>query len=499
MSGRSAFARHAATVALLAFGGCSDDTSAGPQGTSSTAADTTGASGSTGGETTPTTEPLPTSTGADTTTGEPAGPWEPGDVYPTPREPNARGLLDRRGLVHTHSPYSHDACDGEPQDAEGNPDPVCLEDLRRDMCLVQHDFMMLTDHADSFATHEFPDVLLYDEARGDVLVDRGGPVANWAACDDGTPLLVMAGTESGLMPVGLEHHVVDAYNDQTPAAADMLRDAGAVVLLAHPEDFDIDTLEMLPVDGFEMYNLHANTLIAVLEAAQLLQLAHDEDPGLPHPDLAVFVLWSEDPRYIERWGSVLARGGRPVTTMGTDAHRNTFPQLLPDGERVDSFRRMQQWFSNHLLVEPGEDGTFDDESLKQALLARRLFGVFEYLGYPEGFDARVETADAVVEIGGEVALADGPEIVVAAPTVAMLDPEVSAPDITLHVLRAIEGGFEEVATTDDAELRYTPDVAGAYRVEVRIAPHHLVPYLGNYADDAATPRAWIYANAFYVE
>jgi hypothetical protein len=439
-----------------------------------------------------------TSTAGDTTTGEPAGPWVPGDVYPTPREPNPRGFLERRGLVHTHSPYSHDACDGEPLDAEGNPDPTCLEDLRRDMCLVQHDFMMLTDHDDSFAVHDFPDVLLFDPARGDELIDRGGPVANWVTCPSGPPLLVMAGTESGLMPVGLERHVVDAYDDLSPEAASSLREAGAVVLLAHPEDYDLDTLATLPVDGFEMYNLHANTLVAVLEAAQLLQRVYEDDPGLPHPDLAVFVLWSEDPRYLERWGGVLARGGRPVTTMGTDAHRNTFPQLLPDGERVDSFRRMQQWFSNHLLVAPDAEGGFDDLALKDALRAGRLFGVFEYLGYPEGFDARVETSAATVEIGGEVSLGDAPEIVAVAPTVAMLDPEVTPPEITLHLMRAIDSGFEELAMSDTGELRHVPDAPGAYRVEVRITPHHLETYLGDYADRAAVPRVWIYANPFFV-
>ena len=48
------------------------------------------------------------------------------------------------------------------------------------------------------------------------------------------------------------------------------------------------------------------------------------------------------------------------------------------------------------------------------------------------------------------------------------------------------------------ELHYMPDAEGAYRVEVRIVPRHLVPYLGSFAADAETPRAWIYANPFYV-
>lgn len=443
---------------------------------------------------------------ADTTTGEPAGPWEPGDVVPTPPGPNARGFLDRRGIIHAHSVYSHDACDGEPMDAEGNIDPVCYEDLRRDICLTQHDFIMLTDHREFFSDTEFPDVLLFDEARGDVLVEHDGDgssaAANFAACPDQRSILVMAGCEAATMPVGLERHATgrgDTYGGQTPETTALLEEAGAVVLLAHPEDYTPEELEALPIAGFEMYNLHANTIASIGAAAQLITMVMQDDPGLPHPDLVIFPLWSEDPRYLERWGTVLAHGQRPITTMGTDSHRNTFPEELPDGERVDSFRRMQQWFSNHLLVEPDESGGFDDRALKDALRARRLFGVFEYLGYPEGFDARIESGAGVVEIGGEVLLADAPEIVVSVPTVQMLDPAAEAPTITAHVMRAIEGGFEEVATSDGAELHYAPDAAGAYRVEVRITPRHLVEYLGNYVDLADAPRVWIYANAFYVE
>lgn len=495
----AAWVRGGWIVAVVAVAGCGDDGAAATSmssattgnGTTSLGPATTGA-GSSGAS---------SDGGADTTTGGPAGPWQPGDVYPLEPGPNPRGWLERRGIIHAHSVYSHDACDGEPMDADGNIDAVCYEDLRRDMCLTQHDFMMLTDHRESFTDTEFPDTVLYDEARGDVLVERNGPVANRAACQGSErTLLVMAGCEAGTMPVGLERHVPgrgEVYGAQTPEAAALLEDAGAVVLLAHPEDFTVDQLEALPVAGFEMYNLHANTIRSIAQAALLLELVMSDDPGLPHPDLAIFPLWSEDPLYLERWGTILARGGRPITTMGTDSHRNTFPQELPDGERVDSFRRMQQWFSNHVLVAPDADGGFDDLAIKDALRARRLFGVFEYLGYPEGFDARVEVPGAVVEIGGEVALGDGPEIVVVSPQVMMLDPAAEAPVITAHVLRAIEGGFEEVAD-GDGELRYQPDAPGAYRAEIRITPRHLVEYLGNYVDGADVPRVWIYANPFYV-
>jgi hypothetical protein len=484
-------------------GSSSGSTSVGdPGSTSSSSAvvDSSGAATTTGDTT-------QASSGSDSTTGDPPveEPWEPGTVYPTPEGPNARGLLDRRGAIHTHSVYSHDACDGMPVDARGNIDAVCLDDLRRGICQTQHDFVMLTDHNERFSDTAFPDVLLYDPARGDVLVERdAAPVASWAGCEPDTeirPTLIMAGTESGTMPVGLEHHApggAATYGEVSPAAIEELKAAGAVVLVAHTEEWEVAELVDLPLDGFEMYNLHANLEANVAAGLVLLTQILTGDPDFPHSDLVLFPIWQEDPRYQERWGSVLASGVRRVTTMGTDAHRNTFPQELPDGERIDSFRRMLLWFSNHLLVQPADDGSWDDAALKDALRAGRLYGVFEYMGYAEGFDAVIEAGGDVHELGAEVSLADGPELVVQRPRVQNLDPAVTPPAITVHVLRAIDGGFEEVASDGTDELHYAPDAPGAYRVEVRITPLHLVDYLGSYADDADVPRTWIYANPFYV-
>jgi hypothetical protein len=488
-------------VGALACSACGDDDADAADASTGEASTSTAPTTST---TTGSTSGSASSTGvADTTsgtdTGEPAGPWEPGTVYPSDPGPHPRGWLDVRGLVHAHSPYSHDACDEMPVDAEGNIDAVCFEDLRRGMCQTRHDFLMLTDHRDSFSDSAFPDVLLYDAARGDTLVERGGgPVASWAACDDGAPVLVMAGCESGTMPVGLEGHVPggDVYGEATAEAIETLRAQGAVVLVAHTEDWTVEQLETLPLDGFEMYNLHANTFLNLGEVGILLEMLQNEDPGLPHSDLVLFPIFSEDPRYLERWGSVLAHGTRRVATLGTDSHRNTITNLMPDGERVDSFRRMMQGFSNHVLV-ANEGGEWDDAALKDAIASGRLYGVFEYLGYAQGFDAYVDVGGEAIEIGGASSLADAPEIRAVAPQVQELDPDGPAPAITLHVLRAIEGGFEEVAS-GESELAYAPDAEGAYRVEVRIAPRHLAPWLGDWAADAELPRVWIYANPFYV-
>ncbi len=494
-----------AATGLVAATACRVETEISPVPTSDASSDSGGgeASGGSGSGSTDT-GTATDDTGGDSTGASVEPVWAPGVVYPSSRQVDGRGFVDLRGLVHTHSPYSHDACDGEPRDDNGDLDAQCVADWRRDVCKVEHDFIFLTDHLESFADSEFPDVLHYDAARGDVLVDRGGPVANWVGCvgEDETvaPTLVMAGCEAELMPVGLEGHAPgrgSTYGDRSAASIAELTAQGAHTFVAHTEDFTPEELLDLPLTGFEMYNLHANLLLQLGPALTLLNMI-DTPEQLPHSDLIVMPLFSEDPRYLQTWGTVLARGGRRVTTMGTDAHRNTFPEPLPDGERVDSFRRMMQWFSNHLKVVPEADGSWDDRHVKDALGAGRLYGAFEYMGYPAGFDTWIEAGADVVDMGAEVSLSAAPEIVVARPRVARLDPEATPPDITLHVLVAREGGFDEVASGQGPQLRFSPSLPGAYRVEVRITPRHLAGWLGAYEDLATQARPWIYANPFYV-
>ena len=66
-----------------------------------------------------------------------------------------RGLKPARGIVHLHSPYSHDACDNMPRDANGVPNEPCLQDLRAALCTDHIDFADLTDHDDTMADESF--------------------------------------------------------------------------------------------------------------------------------------------------------------------------------------------------------------------------------------------------------------------------------------------------------------------------------------------------------
>ena len=79
-----------------------------------------------------------------------------------------------------------------------------------------------------------------------------------------------------------------------------------------------------------------------------------------------------------------------------------------------------------------------------------------------------------------------------------LDPRKPAPKISIRILRAIDGGFEEVAK-GERTLRFTPTVAGAYRAEVRMVPNHLSGLLGDYEKTIlGQDFVWIYSNAIYV-
>jgi hypothetical protein len=432
--------------------------------------------------------------------------WGPGTIFPVdPAGP--RGLTHVRGIIHAHSVYSHDACDNHPRDDAGGIDTECFDDLRRSMCAAKHEFVMLTDHRGTFAETEFPEVLQYRPERGDKLVERGGTAtANWVACPGGAkPVLVLAGCEAGTMPVGLEGHVsADAgerskiYGEATDAAVGALKAKGAVALVAHTEDWTVDELATLPLDGFEMYNVHANMFRSAGTAIEMLTRLRNGDNDLPHPDLFILPIVTEDPRYVDVWGSVLARAVKRVTVMATDSHRNSFPQLLADGERIDSYRRMMIWFSNHLLVRAAGDGTWTDAELKEALRAGRLYGAYEYLGYPIGFDFHALEAGQPREMGEQVSLAKGVDLVAAMPKVQDLDPGVQPPAITARLLRARDGGWDVVATAPQS-LQQHLDTAGVYRVEIRMVPLHLAAFLGRDADKLSkSERVWIYSNPIYV-
>lgn len=450
-------------------------------------------------------------TGAPDAAGLPA--WRM-DLAPSSAMGARRGLEPARGIIHLHSPYSHDACDGQPrQDETGLIDEDCLADLRAGLCTTRMDFAALTDHDATMADEEFADLFL---ARGDdelVEVD-GAPIASRLACPDGSRVLLTVGSENPIMPLMLDRHVSGTveerhaiYDGDDPAAVAAFREAGATVWIPHTEQRTAEAVLALAPEGIEVYQLHANIDPDIREEylgldraeaiSRAIEFADPADDG-PVPDLALLSFLSENGPSLAVWDQLLAGGRHVAGSGGSDAHQNALPIMLRDGERGDSYRRVMRWFSNVVLV---GDRT-DVGQIEEALRAGRLFVAFELMGTPVGFDVRAEVPGGEpVELGGTVAAAAGASLEVAVPAVLDLDPALPAPIIEARVLHIPPGGAAEVVAEGAGPGLSTPlDAAGAFRVEVRIVPRHLGPYLGSFGPAYAEQTLpWIYASPIYVE
>jgi hypothetical protein len=343
-----------------------------------------------------------------------------------------------------------------------------------------------------------------------VMDASGAVIAARMACPDGHRVLVTVGSENELMPVGLLHHasattdpamLADVYHQDGAAAAATFRAAGALVFYAHTESKTLDQIRGTQPDGIEIYNTHANIdphirpdWLGLDALAFVPMLLHFTDARTRMaPDLALLSFLSEATPDLVTWDTLLAEGMHLTGTGGCDAHEDAFPQLMPDGERGDSYRRMMHWHSQHLLVD-----TMDRAGVMDALDRGRLYLTFEVFGTPMGFDFRAEASDGTIaEMGDTIAV--GATLHLVRPSLPSGFPSEPAPTITMRILRAAAGGAVEVASGTGAELTFVTTTAGVYRAEVHMVPEHARPYLGIYADDLIHEVPWVYANPIYVQ
>jgi hypothetical protein len=435
--------------------------------------------------------------------------WNRG-LPPTSVMGTPRGLQAARGIIHFHSPYSHDACDGDPRPG-GVPDEACLADLRAALCDTRQDYAALSDHDDSMADENFED--LFVRRGGDTLVNGTGgtPIANRMMCPNGAAPLVTVGGENPIMPIMLDRHVTGTvqerhaiYNGDDPTAVAAMRAAGATIWIPHTEQRPLAELLTLMPDGIEVYQLHANLDPDIrvehlgLPAAGAIQAVAefaDTNEGGPEPDLALLSFLTPNAPALARWDEMLAMGRRVAGSGGTDAHQNALPIMLKDGERGDSYRRMLRWFSNVALV---ADRT-DIAQIETAVRGGRMFVAFEIMGTPVGFDARAVAGSTTTELGGEVSVSASATLEVTVPTIYELPAGLPAPEIRARIIRLTSAGASEVAAGAGPTVSAPLDMAGAYRVEVLIRPRHWGPYLRQLGTGyAEMEHPWIYASPIYV-
>ncbi len=418
---------------------------------------------------------------------------------------NLRQFVTARGIIHSHSPYSHDGCDGEGLDANGQPDATCVAHLRQGICDAAEDFVFLTDHAANMAQAEMHELLFIQPGDEPLTDPDGAPFANFIPCADGRRTLLMTGNENTLMSVGIEKHVPgdlktrkSTYESDGPDTVQAMHDAGALVFLAHTESRTPEYLKTIPVDGVEIFNIHAAIdpdiradylgLDAYAAAASILPFTRQDEDG-PQPDLAILGFLQHLPQYGQLWDPMLAE--RHVTGItGTDVHENSFPGMMRDGERGDSYRRLMRWISNVALV----DGVLAPSTIKAAVKAGRSYVAFEILGVPAGFDFHAEDGENIIEMGGQAK--PGATIIAIAPIVSEIDPAVERPDITMKLLRITNGSTTSIA--EGPQLRIDAAEPGVYRIEVSITPHHLKPYLGETPDTYIREFPWVLSNAIRV-
>lgn len=403
---------------------------------------------------------------------------------------SAAGRAWQRGLIHVHSPYSHDACDGTGM-PDGGINEECLQDQRDGLCATRMDYAFMTDHPSMAAWQVYEELLLVRE-DDELLLD-----GKRMTCPDGHVVTLMPGIEDELMPIGLQRQVADSpeendriYNGTEQETFDAEIAAGAIVLQAHTEGQDIDTLlarQAMGLAGTEMFNLHAMVDPTKREEDLGLDgLAYFDQLGPfltgttnAEPDLAFLAIYQQQDVSVERWDALNAVAPM-VGTAGTDAHQNALPSLMSDGERGDSYRRMMIWFSNIALVDGTEPSDYQD-----AIAAGRLFIAFEIFGEPGKWD--VHYGD--VEMGGTAPLGD--DLVVSCPTLSPESPQQDTPpDITVAI-------YKDGALWQDSCGTYTPTESGVYRAVATITPWHLSAFLDD-QQALVKPAPWLYSNAIRI-
>ena len=427
--------------------------------------------------------------------------WNRGRVRSAEVWSAQRGLELRRAIVHLHSAWSHDACDGQPL-IDGVPDAACVSDLRSALCETAIDAAFLTDHPTHAADASWEE--LFHPSEGDeALVVAGAHVASRIHCEGGHEVTWLPGTEDELSWLALDRHIGDSpeesaelYNSDNPETVAVGRAAGGLAFMAHSEGKDPDYLAGLHEAGLgvmEVFNLHAMFApdirandLGLDPTGWVTGIAPFTKPDATgEPDLLFLgVLGRQDPS-ITRWVTLLQEG--PITAVaGTDAHQNVLNLELRDGERLDSYRRMLRWFTNVLLVESDTP-----EHYEAALRSGRNWLVFDLIGTPDRLDLHlVDAGGAVHEVGSTVS--GGGELVVVCPELHASSPQgLERPELAVRVYRNEVVVAESCGTFDATE-------PGAWRVEFDLKPSHLRRFFGEAPEEMMTHYPWLVSNAIRV-
>ena len=416
------------------------------------------------------------------------------------------GFQVARTIIHLHTVYSHDACDGQPFLQNDEPNEPCLDSFRQAICTDHIDAAMLTEHYDRMATIDDFRKLFLHRPGDQFVIEEGIEHANAVQCADGTRSLIMPGMEGDddlFSPIGLTDHPIDgppevveaAYKDGSAEGLARLRGKHGLITALHIESAPPGHIMGLDLDAVEIGNLHVlmhpeyRETIGLEPDSPVITISEWLAPIAPLPpaDL-VFLEFHERLGVYNNWWDQLLSDRMVTGFAGNDAHQNALPLPMQDGERADSYRRMMKWYGNHALVTEKSP-----TQIKDAIANGRLYMVFEVLGSPVGFDFRAERGGTTYVMGDTV---DGPARLRCSAPAALIG-DVSVPTKpTIRLYRIDEIGTELVTeTTGDLDIEVAKP--GRYRIELFVTPTYLETYLSGF-DHLLRDYPWIYSNPIMV-
>jgi len=488
------------------------------------------------------------------------------DTTPAPWTPQTlaeRGFEEVRTIIHLHSAFSHDACDGAGLDADGLPNWDCVHEMKAALCAQRIGVAFMTDHPSHMADRPFEELFYAEPDRGDTLLrdDDDHAYGVRYACPegeggaDGTTTLVVGFEGTHTMPIGLRDHLADRahygvslVDGADPAKVDAViadvEDRQGLLAIAHSEEDDLPMTLIADhaIPMMELYNFHANfnTVLGNDLATAIFGLEHflGDDVAGPDPDLVALVMLGTYPEAaLTKWRKVTAR--RAITAFaGSDIHQNATlpaicadggsvcddlaldyphivdylrqggPMLQADGERLDGYARVMGWVQNRVHVAPGAAPLLD--GVEDALRDGHNTVVFEVLGDAHGAALLALTGDAAAptyhDVGATVAVADGatlwarsPDLPVPGARARWTDGSTAEMTATLYRTDAEGTTAVHTWTTPGTWVSLPIDAAGAYHLEVTLVPHHLAAALGAAADLALGTYRWVETNALRVE
>lgn len=323
---------------------------------------------------------------------------------------------DYRCIFHCHSHFSHDS--------KGT-----IEEIVAAAKKAKVDAIWMTDHPTA--------VSLVDGPRGDI---------------DGV-----------LFINGAEHHnlqeldIHERVKAETPLdAAPKVVKQGGIAIACHPEEYKEEWWDAEGLSGMEIYNLHADAKDEKPEKLPKIMAALQKDP-----ETAILSIFDTPRDNLRRWDAIGAKK-RFVGVAGNDAHQNQ--NFM--GLQLDPYDRIFKFVSTHVLAKERTR-----ESLREGLLAGRVYVAFEIFGEANGFSFTAKgPGGACAGMGDEVPAAEGWELAAEFPAEAnwrfLKDGEVVKKGLGRSAKCAVTG-------------------PGVWRVEARRQ------------DPDGRWRPWIYANPVY--